>query len=91
LCVPSPENEYIQLEFLESINKIMLKLTDKERFIVEQRLLGEREATLQELGDLLGLTRERIRQIYNKALKKLRFWLNKIAKEFFGKPLCFDW
>ena len=35
-------------------------------------LEGEREHTLEEIGNLLGVTRERIRQLRDRALKRLR-------------------
>ncbi|MFZ9595477.1 MAG: RNA polymerase factor sigma-32 [Bdellovibrionia bacterium] len=50
-------------------------LNDKERKILEQRLLAEEPQTLQELADLYGLTRERARQIEVKVIEKLRDFL----------------
>lgn len=49
-------------------------LDDRERDIVESRfgLRGEEPKTLTEIGQRLGVTRERIRQIQNQALEKLR-------------------
>ena len=56
--------------------KVMLSkiLTDQEKHVVTLRFgFGVKDAmTLQEVGDNLGVTRERIRQIEHKALKKLR-------------------
>ena len=48
-------------------------LTDRERTIIEKRygLVDGEERTLEELGQELSLTRERIRQIENKAKKKI--------------------
>lgn len=49
-------------------------LSDKERFVIIKRfgLDGDKNHTLEEIGDKLGLTRERIRQIEQKSLRKLR-------------------
>ncbi len=50
------------------------ELTDKQRAVVERRfgLHGYEKATLEEVGDEIGVTRERVRQIQIDALKKLR-------------------
>ena len=49
-------------------------LTDREKKVLTLRFgFGVRDAmTLQEVGDNMGVTRERVRQIEGKALKKLR-------------------
>lgn len=47
-------------------------LSDREKYIVENRLLTEAPATLKELGSHFGITRERARQIERAALKKLK-------------------
>ncbi|WP_040661540.1 RNA polymerase sigma factor RpoS [Nitrococcus mobilis] len=50
------------------------ELTEKQRAVVERRfgLHGHEKATLEEVGDEIGVTRERVRQIQIDALKKLR-------------------
>jgi hypothetical protein len=54
-----------------------LALTERERNIIEMRYgLGEEEpATLERIGERIGLTRERVRQIENQALQKLLLFL----------------
>ncbi|MGZ3689094.1 MAG: RNA polymerase factor sigma-32 [Bdellovibrionota bacterium] len=50
-------------------------LNDKERKLLQERLLAEEPKTLQEVADLYGLTRERARQIEAKVILKLREFL----------------
>jgi RNA polymerase primary sigma factor len=71
------ETPYEQLEDqteTKLVEEMMQTLSPRERTILELRFgLGEHEEqTLEELGDHFGLTRERIRQIQELALKKLR-------------------
>jgi RNA polymerase sigma-32 factor len=40
--------------------------------VIERRIMNHQPSTLQEIGDSLQLSRERIRQIETEALKKLR-------------------
>jgi RNA polymerase primary sigma factor len=59
---------------LEPIRQIMSQLNRREKTVLQGRfgLDGENEKTLDQIGQQLGLTRERIRQIQNQALAKLR-------------------
>ena len=50
-------------------------LQDKELDIFQSKLLAEKPATLQELGDKYGITRERVRQIEARLLKKIKAFL----------------
>jgi RNA polymerase sigma factor (sigma-70 family) len=54
--------------------KVIATLNDRERRIIALRfgLSGEEPLTLEQVGNLFGLTRERIRQLESKALSKLR-------------------
>lgn len=56
------------------LNECLQNLNDKQRSILAQRfgLYGFEEATLEEVGQKVGLTRERVRQIQVEALKHLR-------------------
>ncbi len=58
----------------ESLNEVLATLTDRERKIVEMRfgLADGSERTLEEIGKQYNVTRERIRQIEAKALRKMR-------------------
>ncbi len=47
-------------------------LKDRERFIIENRILADKPLTLEELGEKYNISRERVRQIENAALKKMK-------------------
>jgi RNA polymerase primary sigma factor len=63
----------------ESLAEAFEELTERERTVLVRRFGLETgtECTLLEIGDEMGLTHERIRQIQNMALAKLRRWLEK--------------
>ena len=58
----------------KELNEVLQGLTDREEKVLRMRfgLLDGRQRTLEEVGREFGVTRERIRQIEAKALKKLR-------------------
>jgi len=70
----SPEEVSIQKEMAERTRRVLATLTPREEKILRRRFgIGEaRQHTLQEVGEEFGVTRERVRQIEEKALKKLR-------------------
>jgi RNA polymerase primary sigma factor len=72
--VPSAERELIRTSFEEQVRAMVSQLDEKEREVINRRfgLDGEEPRTLQEIGEALGLSRERIRQIESKAKEKLR-------------------
>jgi len=47
-------------------------LKDRERFIIENRILADKPLTLEELGEKYKISRERVRQIETAALKKMK-------------------
>ena len=72
--VPSAEVEMIRTSFERRIQGMVSGLDEKEREVIRMRfgLDGEEPKTLQEIGEEMGLSRERIRQIESRAKEKLR-------------------
>ncbi|MCX8060445.1 MAG: sigma-70 family RNA polymerase sigma factor, partial [Aquificaceae bacterium] len=67
--------ERIISEVLEKeIRELLDRLPEKERRVIELRfgLRGEEPRTLREIGDILQISRERVRQLETRALRKLR-------------------
>ena len=58
-----------QLSWLQQALNV---LNDRELRIVRERRLRDEGATLESLGESLGISKERVRQIENRALEKLR-------------------
>ena len=72
--IPNPEEAVGETMVREKINEVMEKLlSERERYILTMRygLNGEEEHTLEEVGQILKITRERVRQIESKAMRKL--------------------
>jgi RNA polymerase primary sigma factor len=72
--IPPVELELIRDSFARQIQDMVNDLDEKERDVIRLRfgLDGDEPRTLQEIGETLGLSRERIRQIESKAKEKLR-------------------
>jgi RNA polymerase primary sigma factor len=82
---PSPFMELVGVSLKEEISKVLSTLTPREEKVIRMRLgIGEKtDYTLEEVGDVFGLTRERIRQIEAKALRKLKHPLRQKRLESF--------
>lgn len=70
----SVENIAIENELKDTIKMLLSKLTEREENIIKLRfgIDNDTPKTLEEIGAIYGVTRERIRQIEMKALKKLK-------------------
>lgn len=68
------DESLLQEAFESQVREILKKLDDKEAVIIKHRfgLDGGEPKTLKEIGEIMDLSRERIRQIENVALRKLR-------------------
>jgi len=56
----------------DNIVPILEALKDRERYIIEKRILTDSPSTLEEIGKKYEISRERVRQIENTALKKIK-------------------
>ena len=72
--VVTPEEEYYRNKFIEDIRFSLDKLKPRDRKIIIYYfgMEGKRPHTLEEIGRILGVSRERVRQLRNRALKQLR-------------------
>ena len=72
--VPNPDDTATRELLREDIEKLLTSLTPREARVLELRygLVDGHSYTLKEVGEKFGLTRERIRQIENEALQRLR-------------------
>ena len=68
------EKEVVEEALNKEITKLLNVLDKRERTIIEERfgLNGKEPKTLNEVGEKLGISRERVRQLEQRALKKLR-------------------
>ena len=70
----SPESAAEESALRRDVHQVLESLTERERQVIELRfgLIDGRERTLEEVGALFHVTRERIRQIETKAIRRLR-------------------
>jgi len=71
---PDPSDQLQDADVLANLEIWVAQLSDKQREVVERRfgLHGYKISTLEEVGNEIGVTRERVRQIQMDALKRLR-------------------
>jgi RNA polymerase primary sigma factor len=80
--VESPVEQASKIILSEELEEALSKLTEREATVLKLRkgLSDGREHTLEEVGGHFGVTRERIRQIENKALRKLKYHESRTRK-----------
>lgn len=66
------------------LGKALSTLNPRELKIINERRLAEDSATLESLGETLGISKERVRQIENRALEKLKAALTRDTPEIAG-------
>lgn len=83
---PIADNTLMDESLLVEINRALSTLTPRESEIVKLFFgIGGQEMTLEEIGVKFGLTRERVRQIKEKAIKKLKHdSKNRLLKSYLG-------
>ena len=69
-----PDAQVLEDDLHGSIHRMLADLKEREAKVLRlyYGLDGEREMTLEEIGQIMGLTRERIRQIKEEAFEKIR-------------------
>ena len=72
-AVEAPDEAAARSEEAELVRELVDRLPERERWVVT-RLYADEEPTLTDLARTLGITKERVRQIKNKALEKLERW-----------------
>jgi RNA polymerase primary sigma factor len=73
LLIPSPEDEVFRDDVIRRVQEALTAVPLREREILCRRfgLDGGEEQTLEEVGDRMGVTRERVRQLEARALRRL--------------------
>lgn len=75
VCADHSEQELAHTQRVSQVQGILKRLDERERQIVTRRfglVLGQESLTLKQVGAVMGVTKERIRQIQSRALNKLR-------------------
>ena len=70
---PMADRELVNESLAKEIDRALSTLSEREKDIIQMFFgIGQQEMTLEEIGDKFGLTRERVRQIKEKAIRRLR-------------------
>jgi RNA polymerase primary sigma factor len=83
---PKTDTSLIRESLIKEIERALSTLTEREKGIIKSFFgINCAELTLEEIGDKFGLTRERVRQIKEKAIKRLRnSSKSKLLKSYLG-------
>jgi RNA polymerase sigma-32 factor len=75
-AMPEPEADVARRDTIERVRARLGEafdvLSDRERSIVEQRIMSDEPRTLEDLGNEMGVSKERVRQLEVRAREKLR-------------------
>ena len=83
--MPSTDNVMMGESLTLEIDRVLSSLKEREELVIRMSFgIGEREMTLDEIGDKLGLTRERVRQIKEKAIRRLKGQRSRLLKSYLG-------
>ena len=83
---PMADRSLVNESLSREIDRALSTLTEREKEIIQMFFgIGQQEMTLEEIGDKFGLTRERVRQIKEKAIRRLRQSnRSKLLKSYLG-------
>ncbi|VXC79714.1 RNA polymerase sigma factor RpoH [Oceanicaulis sp. 350] len=80
---PDPETQVMegrdQNQRSQWLGQALGRLSEREQLIIRERRLGEDSVTLEKLGERLGISKERVRQVEHQALKKLKQYLTEVV------------
>ncbi|MCH5228474.1 MAG: sigma-70 family RNA polymerase sigma factor [Muribaculaceae bacterium] len=83
---PMADQSLNQESLSKEVDRALKQLYDREREIIKMFFgIGYPEMTLEEIGDKFDLTRERVRQIKEKAIKRLKGQKSKLLKSYLGE------
>ena len=84
---PTADNELVLESLRNEIARALQFLNERERNVIEAFFgINQQEMTLEEIADKYSLTRERVRQIKEKAIRRLRNnTMNKMLKSYLGQ------
>jgi RNA polymerase primary sigma factor len=84
---PMADRTLVMESLRDEISRALTLLNERERNIIECFFgIGQPEMTLEEIGERFGLTRERVRQIKEKAIRRLRHnTKSKMLKTYLGQ------
>lgn len=87
MAAPMADRQLVLESLRAEIANALLTLNDRERKVIEAFFgINQPEMTLEEIGTKYGLTRERVRQIKEKAIRRLRSnTKNKMLKAYLGQ------
>jgi RNA polymerase sigma-32 factor len=82
---PSPEEDAgaseVRARAKSAVTEALRGLSEREQLIVRQRMMTDEPVTLQRLGEILGVSKERVRQLEERARGKLRSQLEELRED----------
>ena len=80
---PDPETQVMedrdQAQRAQWLGEALSRLSEREQLIIRERRLGEDSVTLEKLGERLGISKERVRQVEHQAMNKLKKYLTEVV------------
>ena len=83
----SPERAVLNQSFKDEARRVLKRLKARERRIImyHYQLNGDTRYTLKNIGDMMGLSTETVRQIELKALQKIRSYAEEELQVYYGQ------